>query len=181
MLSQNTVSASLGLCLPVVAALIVLLNGCSLFGSAEQTEGSFEATITGAIESEIQGSASYMQMNCASIELQSEQATLTFDDFCSTTSQGPKEGEYSIRQHVLETSDSTGYTAVYQPDESSSDLTAYRGIAGELVVTEVSTGITRGHFTLDANPNTAESRLNEGGNLIHIEGEFRAVAQEAKD
>lgn len=148
--------------------LAVLVAGCDTSG-LEVEPGRFSASLSGAINSSIEGRAGFALGNCASFSFQSEVGSFFMTDNCKTKSRsqtGPVEGAFAFRP------DSEGpYFATYQV---GADGPIYRAVNGEIEIVDRDRARTRGRFSMEASPLDADGRVIEDGEVLLIEGEFDA-------
>lgn len=147
---------------------------------SEINTGTFDAVLSGAINSQLKGEANFMIMNCASLNLSSGRQQLSFSDFCSTTQEGPKEGHFSIEAMSPILTNRESFVAYYEPCQECKKHSC-RGVKGELVISEVRKDIVRGHFLFEAKPLDDKGKIIKDAEIVQFKGTFIAEGIAAED
>lgn len=168
----------------ILLLLVFLLGNCDFADRKDEVVGSFEAEITGAIDSTFGGKAdSPTTGNLLQIRLRAHDGRSETIVFSERRSAGEadsehSEGSYRIRFQDASTDDSLAAEVTYRlcsatPAEEPCNTQDYVGTDGVLEIDSIENEEVRGTFSFDAVP-LADVGSEDPSSKIQVDGRFTA-------
>ena len=150
----------------LLVIVILLVAGCD---SPTEERGSFAASLSGARTASLSGDASFLQLQCRSVDLRDGDTALYLNTSC-------RSGDYrdAIRRGVFQVTsaptDSSFFVSLY--DDAT--RAAYHSVGGTVEITSESEDRIEGRLDITARRFLPDNRIDSPGTPLRIVGSFDA-------